>query len=299
MIEKLTIIGGGSRGASLARAVRGRKLAQHLVIADKDPAVCQALRAHRIADDVTSDIGGSVVGSDLVVIAVPIAAYRALGGQIGHLLKPGAVVTDMAEVKQSTIESLLPFIPASVDFVPAHPLIGADRAGIADRFSGRWCIITPLPQVSLRAVEKISAFWESCGARIEVLNPAHHDMVMAMTAHVPHLVAYAMVDTAANLDEDVRAAVIKFAGGGFDTLARMVDANPQFWRDIFLGNRKTMLEALKRFQQDLTALQKAVRRGDADFLMETFERTQAVRRSITAQDPPGSASPPAAADAAA
>ncbi|MCC6598284.1 MAG: prephenate/arogenate dehydrogenase family protein [Alphaproteobacteria bacterium] len=283
--EKITIVGMGHIGSSLARAIRQNNLTKKLVAADISEDVCRRVVELGLADIVTSDLGASVEGSDIVILAIPVGAMKGVAALIGPRLKAKSVVTDVGSVKGAVIEAVQPFIPESVDFVPAHPIAGNENSGpesgIVDLFIGRWCILTPTPKTSIRAVEKITHLWEGCGARIEIMDPARHDLVLGITSHLPHLIAYTIVGTAEHLEEDMKAEVIKFSASGFRGFTRIAASDPVMWRDIFLNNKEAVLDVLERFSEDLTAMQKAIRRGDGEYLHEVFTHTRKVRRGIT------------------
>ncbi|MCF8495423.1 MAG: prephenate/arogenate dehydrogenase family protein [Alphaproteobacteria bacterium] len=287
MFQKITIIGLGLIGSSLARAIRHHGLAERLVAADLDPEVCHVVAELGLADEATSDLRQAVADSDLVILCVPVGAFKAVGEAIGPVLKDGAIVTDTGSVKQSIVSQLKPHLPPHVQLVPAHPIAGTEHsgpdAGFAELFEGRWCVLTPLPETSIRAVEKITEFWEACGSHIEIMDPGHHDLVLGITSHLPHLIAYTIVGTADDLEDDLKSEVIKFSASGFRDFTRIAASNPVMWRDVFLHNREAVLEILQRFTEDLTALQKAIRRGDGDHLFEVFTRTRAIRRAIIDQ----------------
>lgn len=293
--EKITIIGMGHIGSSLARAIYRRGVAKKLVAVDLNPEVCEKVVKLGLADEVTVDAGAGVEGSDLVILAVPVGAMKGIAEAIGYRLKPRAVLTDVGSVKSAVVKAVQPFIPESVDFVPAHPIAGNENSGpesgLADLFEGRWCILTPTPETSIRAVEKVTALWEACGARIEIMEPAHHDLVLGITSHLPHLIAYTIVGTADALEEDLKSEVIKFSASGFRGFTRIAASDPVMWRDIFLNNREAVLEILQRFNEDLTAMQKAIRRGDGAYLQDVFTRTRRIRRGIMELGPEGYPSP--------
>jgi len=295
MFEKITIIGMGLIGSSLARAIREHGLATKLVAADTSEEVCEKVRALGIADVATTDIAKSVISSDLVILAVPIGAIKAVAGQICPFLAPNAALTDVCSVKGAVLEAVEPFLPESVDFVPAHPIAGTEHSGpdsgFAELFAGRWCILTPPPSTSIRAVEKVSKFWEGCGAKIEIMEAGHHDLVLAITSHLPHLIAYTIVGTADELEDDIKSEVIKFSASGFRGFTRIAASDPIVWRDVFLNNKESVLEILQRFSEDLAAMQKAIRRGDSQYIESAFTRTRAIRKEITEMGPEGYPSP--------
>jgi len=284
LFEQITIIGMGHIGSSLARAIRGAGLTQKLIAADVSASVCETVSALELADEVFTDLSRSVIGSDCVILAIPVGAMKKVAETIGPFLKPRAIVTDVGSVKKAVAEAVRPYLPESVDFVPAHPIAGTEhsgpQSGFAELFQGRWCILTPLPETSIKAVERITHMWEACGARIEIMEPAHHDLVLAITSHLPHLIAYTIVGTADDLAEDLKSEVIKFSASGFRGFTRIAASDPVMWRDVFLNNREAVLEILQRFTEDLTAMQKAIRRGDGVFLEETFTRTRKIRREV-------------------
>ena len=284
LFEKITIIGMGLIGSSLARAIREHGIAKTIIAADMSDEVCQAVKQLKLADAAMSDIPKSVVGSDLVILCVPVGALGSVGESIGPHLKAGAIVTDVGSVKAQAAEALAPYIPEDVHLVPGHPIAGTEHSGpdsgFAALFAGRWCILTPLPDTDVRAVEKVTQFWEACGSTIDILDPAHHDLVLGITSHLPHLIAYSIVGTASDLEEDIKSEVIKYSASGFRDFTRIAASNPVMWRDVFLNNKDAVLEILQRFTEDLTALQKAIRRGDGMYLHDTFARTRDIRREI-------------------
>lgn len=287
MFEKITIIGMGLIGSSLARAIRKNNIATKIIAADRDPEVCGTVKKLGIADAAMIDLAQSVVGSDIVILSVPVGACGEVAEQIGPMLKPGAVVTDVGSVKQAVIRAVKPHIPDSAHLVPGHPIAGTEfsgpEAGFAELFEGRWCILTPEPDTDIQAVEKITKLWEACGSQIELLEPGHHDLVLGITSHLPHLVAYTIVGTAGDLEEDIKSEVIKFSASGFRDFTRIASSDPVMWRDVFLNNKDAVLEILQRFSEDLTALQKAIRRGDGAYMQQVFTRTRAMRRQIIEQ----------------
>lgn len=284
IFEKVTIIGMGLIGSSLARAIKLHGVANRIIAADLDQKVCDTVKRLGIANAAMTDIRQSVVGSDLVIISVPVGAVSAVGEAIGPALKAGAVVTDVGSVKQGVIDALAPHLPESVHFVPGHPIAGTEHsgpeAGFPELFIDRWCILTPTPDVDIRAVEQVTKLWEACGACIEIMDAQHHDLVLGITSHLPHLIAYTIVGTAGDLEEDIKSEVIKFSASGFRDFTRIAASNPTMWRDVFLHNKDAVLEILQRFTEDLTALQKAIRRGDGTYMFDTFTRTRDIRRQI-------------------
>jgi len=295
MFKKITIIGMGLIGSSLARAIKQNGMAEKLIAADINPDVIRDVKELQLADAAMSDIRQSVVGSELVVIATPIGAYKDVAEEIGPALLPGAVVTDVGSVKQAAVDMIAPLLPESVSFVPGHPIAGTEhsgpRAGFAELFEGRWCLLTPTGDTDIKAVEVATRFWEGVGARIEIMDPEHHDLVLAITSHLPHLIAYTIVGTATELEDEMKSEVIKYSASGFRGFTRIAASDPTMWRDIFLNNKTAVLEILQRFTEDLTALQKAIRRGDATYLFDVFTETRAIRRQVMELGPEGLPAP--------
>lgn len=287
MFNRITIIGQGLIGSSLARAVRRAGLTETIVAADASESVCEKVKQLGIADVVTSDIQKSVYASDLVIIAVPVGAYGDVAKKIGPALMPGTIVTDAGSVKQAVVGALKPHLPDSVHLIPGHPIAGTEHsgpeAGFAELFENRWCILTPMPDSDIRAVEKMTRLWESFGSKIELMDPAHHDLVLGITSHLPHLIAYTIVGTANQLEDDIKSEVIKFSASGFRDFTRIAASDPVMWRDVFMNNKAAVLEILQRFNEDLTALQKAIRRNDGQYLFDIFTSTRDIRRQIIDQ----------------
>ncbi len=283
----LAVIGLGLIGASLARAARQQNLADLVIGADVDPAVRARARAIALGDRVADELSEAVRNADLVVLCVPVGAMGAVAAAIGPALKAGAIVSDVGSVKVSVIEAVAPHLPASVHFVPGHPVAGTEYsgpdAGFASLFLNRWSILTPLEGTDPDALARLAAFWTAAGANVEVMSATHHDIVLAITSHVPHLIAYNIVRTAADLETVTQAEVMKFSAGGFRDFTRIASSDPTMWRDVFLNNRDAVLEVLGRFSEDLSSLQRMVRVGDGDGLFDLFTRTRAIRREIIAQ----------------
>jgi cyclohexadieny/prephenate dehydrogenase len=282
--ERVALIGIGLIGSSLARVLRRDRLAGEIVACARNEATRAKALELGLADRATEDAAEAVRGADLVVLATPLSAYAAIGARIAPALRPGAIVTDVGSVKQAVIRDLQPSLPASVHFIPGHPVAGTEHSGpesgFAELFRDRWCILTPLPETDPAALATLTALWERAGMRVVTMDPEHHDKVLAMTSHLPHVIAYTIVGTATDLEDSLKSEVIKFSAGGFRDFTRIAGSDPVMWRDIFLNNREAVLEMLQRFSEDLTALQRAIRWGEADKLEELFSRTRAIRRSI-------------------
>ncbi len=284
LFEKFTVIGCGLIGSSLLRVARRNNLARSLVGADISAAVCARVSELGLADETTNDLAAATRGADLVILCVPVGANESVAKTIASMLSPGAIVSDVGSVKGAVLAALAPHVPAGVHLIPAHPVAGTEYsgpdAGFATLFLNRWCILTPPPDADQEAVKKLAAFWTAAGSNVETMTSEHHDLVLAITSHVPHLIAYNIVGTAADLEVVTQSEVIKFSAGGFRDFTRIAASDPTMWRDVFLNNKEAVLEILGRFTEDLSALQRMIRWGDGDGLFELFTRTRNIRRSI-------------------
>jgi cyclohexadieny/prephenate dehydrogenase len=287
IFEELTIIGVGLIGSSIARAARHRHAARRIVLADQSIAVLERAKALGLGDVVTDDMARAVSGADCVILCAPVGANEAIGRAIAPALQQGAIVSDVGSVKGAVIAALAPALPNHARLVPAHPVAGTEHsgpdAGFASLFVNRWCILTPPEGTDDEAIETLRTFWQTLGSHVETMSAAHHDLVLAITSHVPHLIAYNIVGTAADLEEVTRSEVIKFSAGGFRDFTRIASSDPTMWRDVFLHNKDAVLEMLGRFNEDLTALQRMIRREDGDGLFALFTRTRAIRLGIVAE----------------
>ncbi|MDB5591630.1 prephenate/arogenate dehydrogenase family protein [Enterovirga sp.] len=287
VVGRLAIVGIGLIGSSIARAARERGVAGRIVCIDRDPAVVERARALGLGDEQTLDVAQGVAEADLVILCVPVGACDAVGAQIGPCLKPGAILSDTGSVKASVIAQLKPHLRPDVHLVPAHPVAGTEYsgpdAGFATLFQRRWCILTPPEGTDEAAIGRVEAVWTAMGAEVERMSAEHHDLVLAITSHVPHLIAYNIVGTAADLETVTQSEVIKFSAGGFRDFTRIAASDPTMWRDVFLHNRPAVLEMLGRLNEDIAVLAKAIRWGDGDALFDLFTRTRAIRRGIISQ----------------
>jgi len=282
--RKLALIGIGLIGSSIALAARQQGLVESIAISTRKAETLDEARQLGLGDIYTLDVAEAVRGADLVILATPVGAYESVMTAIGPVLEPGAILSDVGSVKEHVVKVMTPHVPANVHLIPGHPIAGTEHsgpsAGFAELFAGRWCVLTPGPDVPPEAVEKLSAFWGAMGSKVEAMDAAHHDMVLAITSHIPHLVAYNIVGTVADLEADTKSEVIKFSASGFRDFTRIAASDPVMWRDVFLTNRDAVLEMLGRFLEDLSVLQRAVRMGDGPALEAMFTRTRAIRRSI-------------------
>ncbi len=287
IFDELAIIGVGLIGSSIARGARSRKAAGRIVLADHSGETLARAQALALGDKSTSDLANAVSNADCVILCAPVGANESIGRAIASSLKQGAIVSDVGSVKGAVIATLAPVLPRHAHFIPGHPVAGTEQsgpdAGFASLFVNRWCILTPPEGADPAAEGKMRAFWEALGSNVEIMSAGHHDLVLAITSHVPHLIAYNIVGTAADLEEVTRSEVIKFSAGGFRDFTRIAASDPTMWRDVFLHNKDAVLEMLGRFNEDLTALQRMIRREDGDGLFALFTRTRAVRLGIVAQ----------------
>jgi len=284
LFSKVVIIGVGLIGSSLALNIRKHRLANEVVGVSRSADNRAKILELDLADSATDDAIAAVSGADCVLLCTAVGAYGHLAEQIGPHLAPGCVVSDVGSTKGSVIADIAPHLPEHAHFVPAHPIAGTEQsgptAGFESLFRDRWVILTPLPNTPREPIDKVVALWEACGAMIDEMDPLHHDRVLAMTSHLPHLIAYTIVDTATQLEDDLKSEVIKFSASGFRDFTRIAGSDPTMWRDVFLNNRDVVLDLLQRFQEDLVNMQRAIRKGDGTFLFDRFTETRDIRQSI-------------------
>ncbi|MES2472420.1 MAG: prephenate/arogenate dehydrogenase family protein [Pseudomonadota bacterium] len=284
MFDKIAIIGLGLIGSSIAHAARRGKLSREIAGFDASPDVRARAAKIGFCDSVTDDIAAAVKDAQLVILCTPVGAYKAVAESIAPLLANDAILSDVGSVKSAVVRDVGPLVQPGVHFIPAHPIAGTEfsgpEAGFATLFDGRWAIITPLPGADTKAVARLRAFWTGLGSQVDEMEPGHHDLVLAITSHLPHLIAYNIVGTAHDLEAVTEGEVIKYSASGFRDFTRIAASDPTMWRDVFLNNREAVLEVLGRFNEDLNRLQQAVRDGDGDVLFDTFSRTRAIRKAI-------------------
>ena len=285
LFKRLTFLGIGLIGSSVARIARQRgDLAAEIVVNARTRRTLDRVMELGIADRVEIDPGKAVEGADCVMLCAPVGAFAGLAQAIAPHLMPGAVLTDVGSTKQSVIRDIGPLVPDGVHFVPAHPIAGTEHSGpdsgFPELFQGRWTLITPLPGSDAAAVEKIAELWRRCGSLVERMEPAHHDRVLAIVSHLPHLIAFTICGTADDLADETRQEVVNFAASGFRDFTRIAASDPVMWRDIFLNNREALLEMLQRFMEDAQAMARAVRWGDTAYIEDKVERGRKIRRSL-------------------
>ena len=284
IFNKIALIGFGLIGGSIARAARAQGLAGEIVTTARSPKTRARVAELGIVDRVLEPTIEAVADADLVILCIPVGACGPVAQEIARHLKPGAIISDVGSVKGAVVRDMAPFLPPGVHFVPAHPVAGTEHSGpdsgFAELFINRWCILTPPEGTDPDAVERLRSFWAGLGARVEIMTPDHHDMVLAITSHLPHLIAYTIVGTADELEGVTQSEVLKFSAGGFRDFTRIAASDPIMWRDVFLANKEAVLEMLGTFNEDLAKLTRAIRRGDGEALFEHFTRTRAIRRGI-------------------
>ncbi len=284
VFNRVALIGLGLIGSSIAHAARARGAAKEIVGTSRSEKTRARVKELGFLDEVLETAGQAVEGADLVIVCVPVGASGAVAREIGPHLKPGAIVTDVGSVKSAVARDMEPHIPDGCFLVPGHPVAGTEQsgpdAGFAELFVNRWCILTPGGKASSEATEKLSQFWQALGSDVEIMDAEHHDLVLAITSHIPHLIAYNIVGTVADLEEDTLSEVVKYSASGFRDFTRIAASDPIMWRDVFLSNKGAVLEMLGRFSEDLSGLQRAIRRGDGETLEKLFTRTRDIRRTI-------------------
>ncbi|ADO42063.1 prephenate/arogenate dehydrogenase family protein [Ketogulonicigenium vulgare] len=284
LFPRVALIGLGLIASSIAHAARRAGVAGEIVGYDVSGDVRDTAREIALCDRITDTPDAAVVDADLVILCVPPGAMGSVARQIGAALKPGAILSDVGSTKRSVIDAVMPYVPGNVSFIPAHPLAGTEhsgpRAGFASLFDNRWCIIVPQEDTPADRLQMLQDFWQALGANTEVMDADHHDRVLAVTSHTPHLIAYTMVGVADDLGRVTDSEVIKYSAAGFRDFTRIAASDPTMWRDVFLNNKDATLEILGRFTEELFALQRAIRQGDGDHLHAYFTRTRAIRRGI-------------------
>ena len=295
LFERVALIGIGLIGSSLALAMRKHGLARETVASSRRAETRAKALELGLVDACHADPGEAAADADLVIFCTPVGSYADLASIVAPHLKPGAIVSDVGSVKQAVIRDIGPVLPEGVDFVPGHPIAGTEHsgpeAGFAELFEQRWCVLTPPPGTNEDAVERVAALWRAVGSTVEIMDAIHHDKVLAVTSHLPHLIAYTIVGTAGDLEESTRNEVVKFSAGGFRDFTRIAASDPVMWRDVFLNNREAVLEILQRFTEDLTALQRAIRWGEGAILETHFRNTRDLRRGVVEAHQAGSFDP--------
>ena len=296
LFDRVALIGLGLIGSSLGHVMKREGLAGHVAGSARSAETCATALEIGFVDSASVDPANAVTDADLIVICTPVGVIADVAAAIAPTLKPGAIVTDVGSVKMAVIRDVGPLLPEGVHLVPGHPVAGTEHSGpesgFPELFEDRYCILTPPPGADKRAVAAVSELWRRVGSNVELMDPKHHDRVLAITSHLPHLIAYSIVGTASDLEEYISreaaaskeeiltSEVIKYSAGGFRDFTRIAASDPVMWRDIFLNNREAVLEILGRFTEDLTALQRAIRRGDGDALHDAFTRTRKIRRGV-------------------
>jgi len=296
LFQRVALIGLGLEGSSLGWVMKREGMAGHIAGCARTRATLDKATELGFVDSVHEDVADAVAGADLVMLCTPVSTFGDLAARFAPALKPGAIVSDVGSVKTAVVRDVGPLLPEGVHFVPGHPVAGTEHSGpesgFAELFEHRYCILTPPPGTDADAVDRVAEFWRRCGSEVELMDAHHHDRVLAITSHLPHLIAYTIVGTAADLESQLRreavdngdvvetSEVIKYSAGGFRDFTRIAGSDPVMWRDVFLNNREAVLEMLGRFVEDLTALQRAIRWGEGETLEDLFRRTREIRRGV-------------------
>jgi cyclohexadieny/prephenate dehydrogenase len=285
LFRRLTLVGIGLIGSSVARIAHERRdIAGEIVVNARTAKTLDRVRELGFADRVEADVARAVEGADCIMLCAPVGAFADIATAIAPHLAPGAILTDVGSTKQSVIRDVGPLVPAGVHFIPAHPVAGTEYSGpdsgFTTLFQGRWALVTPVPGTDEAAVAKVEELWRRCGSMVQRMEPAHHDRVLAIVSHLPHLIAFTICGTADDLEGETRKEVLQFAASGFRDFTRIAASDPVMWRDIFLNNREALLEMLARFMEDAQAMSRAVRWGDAAYIEELVERGRKIRRSL-------------------
>jgi len=284
LFERMALIGIGLIGSSIAQAARQRGLVREIAISTRSPDTLRRAEELGLGDAYALDAAVAVEGADLVILCVPVGANEAIAKWIAPALKKGAVLTDVGSTKGSVVDQVSPHVPEGVHFIPGHPIAGTEHsgpdAGFPTLFDHRWCILTPPDGTDPAALDRLAAFWRGCGSDVDTMDARHHDLVLAIVSHLPHLIAYNIVGTADDLETVTKSEVIKYSASGFRDFTRLAASDPTMWRDVCLHNKDAILEMLARFSEDLSALQRAIRWGDGQMLFDLFTRTRGIRRSI-------------------
>ena len=284
LFNKVTLIGIGLIGSSIARVIKRDKIARHLVAVAKSKKTIDTVLKLGIADSVTLDSSEAVKDADMVMLCSPLGTYKKIMREIGPNLKRGCILTDVGSVKGCVFEDIETEKLLEVNLVPAHPVAGTEysgpEAGFVELFEGRWCVITPDKTASKESIEKICKLWEAAGSNVEIMDPNHHDQIMAMTSHLPHLISYTIVGTATDLEKSLVSEVVKYSAGGFRDFTRVAASDPTMWGDIMIKNKEAVLEILQRFNEDLTALQRAIRWDEYDLIHDFFSKTRKIRKEV-------------------
>ncbi|MCB1382429.1 MAG: prephenate/arogenate dehydrogenase family protein [Notoacmeibacter sp.] len=284
LFGRIALIGIGLIGSSLAHVIRREGLAGEIIVSTRSAETLKRAEELRLGDRYEADAAMAVSEADLVIVSVPVGASGRVAAEVAPAMKAGAILTDVGSTKKKVIEEMAPHVPGHIHFIPGHPIAGTERsgpdAGFAELFEGRWCILTPMEDTDPAKEAQLRAFWEACGSKVDVMDADHHDRVLAIVSHLPHLIAYNIVGTADDLETVTKSEVIKYSASGFRDFTRLAASDPTMWRDVCLHNKDAILEMLARFTEDLSAIQRAIRWGDGDKLFDLFTRTRAIRRSI-------------------
>jgi cyclohexadieny/prephenate dehydrogenase len=284
MFKKITIIGMGLIGSSLARVIRKKKISKHIIAHDKSSTVLQKVSKLKIANTIEGSLAKSVLDSDLVIICTPLGTYKNIAITIKPFIKKNCIVTDVGSAKLAVVKILDKIFKSNIAWIPGHPIAGTElsgpEAGFATLFQNRWCILTPVNKKNKTSLKKLIGFWRKTGSRVQTMTPEHHDKVMAITSHIPHLFAYNIVGTASNLESSTKSEVIKYSASGFRDFTRIASSDPTMWKDIMIANSKEILAMLKNFNNDLNVIKKAILKKNSKKLYQLFTKTRKIREDI-------------------
>ncbi len=286
--NKVSFIGFGLINSSLAQVFKLKKLANKTSAFSRREETREKIRNLNIVDTVNDDIEDCVKEADLIILGVPVGAMEGIINEILPYLKKGVIITDVGSIKKKLVDTLEPLLPLGVSFIPGHPIAGTEKSGpdsgFAELFNGKWCILTPHKDTPQKSIDKVKFMWEKAGMKIAIMDAEYHDRVLAITSHIPHLVAFSIVGTVTELEDQLKTEVIKYSAGGFRDFTRIAASDPIMWRDVFLNNSEAVLEMLGRFIEDLTALQKSIRWQDGESLEKLFTKTREIRKGIISEE---------------
>jgi|TARA_B110000240_G_scaffold198028_1_gene255896 cyclohexadieny/prephenate dehydrogenase len=284
VFNKVCIIGLGLIGGSIGLSLKRLNSSSQVVGYAKTKSTLKRAVERGLVDKVEENLINAVNDADFVILATPLSMFKSIIGEISPFLKEGCIISDTGSAKLSVIKELKNIIPGNIEFVPGHPIAGTEESGpdsgFAELFDNRWCILTPTEDNTSNAIHLVKKFWESLGSKVEIMEPSHHDKVLAITSHIPHLIAFNIVGTANNLANVTEKEVVKYSAGGFRDFTRIAASDPKMWSDIFTYNSEAVLEMLELFSNDLAKLKDAVKKKDSDLLFSNFEKTRAVRKNI-------------------
>ena len=284
MFNKVCIIGCGLIGSSIARAIRKNNLSSKIVSSNRSDSVNKKVIELKIVDDSSSDTKKMAEGSDLIIIATPLSSYEDIISKIKNSLKSGTILTDVGSVKENVINLIEKDVPANVSWISSHPIAGTEEsgpeAGFSELFKNRWCILTPSKKVQEKDIKLLETFWKKIGSKVDIMEAKQHDYILSITSHIPHLIAYNVVNTSLNIQDEKESVIVKYSAGGLRDFTRIAASNPIMWRDIFIQNKKNTSKMIDKFIEDLEDLKKAIENEDGKKLEKIFTKTKKIRKEI-------------------